>query len=212
MPAAACVETKQAQPPAKWLSEGASASAKSRLSAGPSPRLPQPRPGPWAALAGHIGLGLDMARRRQRVQCRRRQHRFAGAYVGKSGRIGGFGGGWLEHLRQWLCAQWPDLSPWVSQAARSHQARPEEAQELNSSLPRRHFDRAALPLPRSKKMPHPHAPPSRRPSSGQCLVHFRRPATPRTQRRRQKRLVRVRVRVRVRVGVGVRLRVGVRQR
>ena len=22
--------------------------------------------------------------------------------------------GWLEHLRQWLGAQWPGLSPWVS--------------------------------------------------------------------------------------------------
>eukprot|EP00964_Phaeocystis_antarctica_P109281 scaffold73758_cov52-Phaeocystis_antarctica.AAC.2 len=25
----------------------------------------------------------------------------------KGGDIGGFGGGWLEHPRQWLGAQWP---------------------------------------------------------------------------------------------------------
>ena len=43
--------------------------------------------------------------------------------------IGGFGGGLLEHLRQWLGAQWPDLSPWASRAVQSRQARPEEAQE-----------------------------------------------------------------------------------
>eukprot|EP00964_Phaeocystis_antarctica_P164002 scaffold141286_cov142-Phaeocystis_antarctica.AAC.1 len=41
-------------------------SAKSHLSAGPSPRLPQPRPGPWVALDGHTGHGFDVARRRQR--------------------------------------------------------------------------------------------------------------------------------------------------
>ena len=29
----------------------------------------------------------------------------------KGGGIGGFGGGWLEQLRQWMCAQWPGLSP-----------------------------------------------------------------------------------------------------
>ena len=72
-----------------------------------------------------------MGRRRQRVQCRRRQHGLAGAYMVKGGSIGGFGGGWLEHLRQWLCTQWPGISPRVSQAARSPQARPEEAQELS---------------------------------------------------------------------------------
>ena len=51
-------------------------------------------------------------------------------YMVKGGSgIGGFGGGWLEHLRPWLCTKWPGLSPWVSQAARSHQARPEETHE-----------------------------------------------------------------------------------
>ena len=44
----------------------------------------------------------------------------------KGGRIGGFGGGWKEHLRQWLGTQWPGLSPWVPRAAQSRQARPEE--------------------------------------------------------------------------------------
>ena len=52
-----------------------------------------------------------------------------GAYTVKGGEIGGFGGGWLEHPRQWLGGQWPDLSPRAFRAARSRQARPEEAQE-----------------------------------------------------------------------------------
>ena len=47
----------------------------------------------------------------------------------KGSGIGGFRGGWLEHPRQWLGAQWPGFSPWVCRAARSHQAHPEEAQE-----------------------------------------------------------------------------------
>ena len=41
--------------------------------------------------------------------------------------------GRLEHLRQWRRAQWPGgLSLWVSRAARSRRARPEEAQEPSS--------------------------------------------------------------------------------
>ena len=47
----------------------------------------------------------------------------------KGGEIGGFGGGWLKHPRQWLGTQWPGLSLRVRRANQSHQARPEEAQE-----------------------------------------------------------------------------------
>ena len=47
----------------------------------------------------------------------------------KRSEIGGFGGGYLEHPRQWLGAQWASLLPWECRAAQSHQARPEEAQE-----------------------------------------------------------------------------------
>ena len=63
--------------------------------------------------------------------------------VVKGGGIGGFGGGWLEHLRQWLGAQWPGLSPWLSRAARSRQGRRGEAQEPSSALPRGYLDPAA---------------------------------------------------------------------
>ena len=65
--------------------------------------------------------------------------------MAKGSGIGGFRGGWLEHPRQWLGAQWPGLSPWMSRAARSRQAppeepRPKEAQEpsrgTSTSLPR----------------------------------------------------------------------------
>ena len=36
----------------------------------------------------------------------------------KGGEIGGFGGGWLEHPRQWLGAQWAGLFLGVPRAAR----------------------------------------------------------------------------------------------
>ena len=39
---------------------------------------------------------------------------------------------WLEHLRQWLGAQRPSLSIWLSVAAWSRQARPEQVQEPTS--------------------------------------------------------------------------------
>ena len=42
--------------------------------------------------------------------------------------------------------QWPGLSPWASRAARSRQARPEEAQEPSWGLPRGHFDHAVAPV------------------------------------------------------------------
>ena len=32
-----------------------------------------------------------------------------GTYMVKGGEIGGFGGGWLEHPRQWLGTQWAGL-------------------------------------------------------------------------------------------------------
>ena len=49
------------------------------------------------------------------------------AWMVKGGEIGGFGGGLLEHPRQWLGAQWRGLFPWECRAAQSRQARPEEA-------------------------------------------------------------------------------------
>ena len=45
------------------------------------------------------------------------------------GDIGGFGGGSLEHPRQWPGAQQVGLHPWERRAARSRQVRPEEAQD-----------------------------------------------------------------------------------
>ena len=50
----------------------------------------------------------------------------------KGGRLGGFGGGWLEALRRCLSTQGASRSPWVSQAARSRQARPAEARRPTS--------------------------------------------------------------------------------
>ena len=43
----------------------------------------------------------------------------------EGGGIGGFGGGWLQHPRRWLGAQWPGL--WLRVSTRNRQARPEEA-------------------------------------------------------------------------------------
>jgi len=43
--------------------------------------------------------------------------------------MGGFGGGYLEHSRQWLGTQWAGLVLGVSRASQSRQARPGEAQE-----------------------------------------------------------------------------------
>ena len=54
----------------------------------------------------------------------------------KGGGIGGFGGGWLEHPKPWLGTQWPGLSLRMSRAARSRQARPEEAREPTSGTPK----------------------------------------------------------------------------
>ena len=65
----------------------------------------------------------------------------------KGGEIGGFGGGSLEHPRQWLGAQWSGLSS-PGSAAPPRAARGalcEEAQEPSSgtakeeALPRGHF-------------------------------------------------------------------------
>ena len=50
------------------------------------------------------------------------------AYMATGGGIGCFGGG-LKHPRRRLGTQWHGLSPWVSRAAQSRQARPEEVQE-----------------------------------------------------------------------------------
>ena len=46
--------------------------------------------------------------------------------------LGDFEVSWFEHLSQWLGTQWPGLSPWVSRAAQSRQARPEGVQEPSS--------------------------------------------------------------------------------
>ena len=47
----------------------------------------------------------------------------------KGGGIGSFGGGSLEHPRQWLAAQWLGLFLGVYRAAQSRQVRLDEAQE-----------------------------------------------------------------------------------
>ena len=39
-----------------------------------------------------------------------------GAWMIEGGGLGGFRGGWLAHLNQWLGAQWAGLSPWPSRA------------------------------------------------------------------------------------------------
>ena len=65
----------------------------------------------------------------------RRSSGRGGAYMVRGGGIGGFGGVWLEHLRQWLGMQWPGLSPWVSWA-----------------LPSGHFDPAAARRRRTRRL------------------------------------------------------------
>ena len=47
----------------------------------------------------------------------------------KGGGIDSFGGGSLEHPRQWLAAQWLGLFLGVYRAAQSRQVRLDEAQE-----------------------------------------------------------------------------------
>jgi hypothetical protein len=47
-----------------------------------------------------------------------------GLGFGLGGGVGGFGGGSLEHPRQWLGIRWRGLSPWECQAAPSRQACP----------------------------------------------------------------------------------------
>eukprot|EP00964_Phaeocystis_antarctica_P016631 scaffold9156_cov57-Phaeocystis_antarctica.AAC.2 len=51
------------------------------------------------------------------------------AWMGNGGEMGGFGGGYLEHPRQWLGTQWAGLVLGVGRASQSRQARPGEAQE-----------------------------------------------------------------------------------
>ena len=77
------------------------------------------------------------------------------------GCIGGFGGGSLEHPRQWLGAQWAGLSPWECRAAQSRQATITAARGLvclsvrralrrhrsrAGALPRGHYGRPRLSL------------------------------------------------------------------
>eukprot|EP00964_Phaeocystis_antarctica_P081230 scaffold50794_cov68-Phaeocystis_antarctica.AAC.2 len=62
----------------------------------------------------------------------RRSSGRGGAYMVRGGGIGGFGGVWLEHLRQWLGIQWPGLSPWVSRALSSGHFDPAAARRLRT--------------------------------------------------------------------------------
>eukprot|EP00964_Phaeocystis_antarctica_P015573 scaffold8620_cov62-Phaeocystis_antarctica.AAC.1 len=54
------------------------------------------------------------------------EHRLDGQ---RRSRKGGFAGGWLEQLRQWLGARWPGPCPWECRATQSRQACSEEARE-----------------------------------------------------------------------------------
>ena len=72
-----------------------------------------------------LGLTVERARR----QRARRDRRVVESGWSKVAESASFGGGALEHPRQWLGAQWPGFSRWVCCTAQSHQARPEEAQE-----------------------------------------------------------------------------------
>ena len=107
----------------------------------------------------------------------------------KGGEIGGFGGGWLKHLRRRLGAQWPGLLPCVSRAAQSRRARPEEAQEPSWGA----AQGALRPCCRA----------------GGVLCELQG-FEQRVQRADAQpwHLVRGRVGVKVRVGVGIRLRLG----
>ena len=67
----------------------------------------------------------------------------------KGGEIGGFGGGLLDHPRQWLGTQWAGLSLGVPSRP-ERRARLEEAQEpswgtAQGTLPRGYFGHAASP-------------------------------------------------------------------
>ena len=64
--------------------------------------------------------------------------------MGKGGETGGFGGGWLEQSRRCGWAPSGLASSWECRAARSRQARPEEAQEPSwgtaKGVPKGHLD------------------------------------------------------------------------
>ena len=78
-----------------------------------------------ARLATHVGEGDD-----QRAS-RGRELLAQGLDRQKAGEMGGFGNGALEHLKQWRGAPRGPASSWECRAARSRQARPEEAQETS---------------------------------------------------------------------------------
>ena len=71
-------------------------------------------------------------------------------WIVKASAVGGFGGGWLEHPRQWLGAQWVSLFLGVL-SCRNRQARPEEAQGASWGAvkgvlwPRGRFEHVAAP-------------------------------------------------------------------
>ena len=75
------------------------------------------------------GLGLGLAVERARRQRTRRDRRVIEPGCSRVVESASSERGELEHPRQWLGAQWPGFFCWVSCAAQSRQARPEEAQE-----------------------------------------------------------------------------------
>eukprot|EP00964_Phaeocystis_antarctica_P106993 scaffold71765_cov75-Phaeocystis_antarctica.AAC.2 len=55
----------------------------------------------------------------------------------KGGKIGGFGGGLLEHPRQWLAAQWASLSPGGAEPVRAARRALRRRRSRPRALPRR---------------------------------------------------------------------------
>ena len=73
-----------------------------------------------------IGLGLGLGQgqhlHRQSLRVRPLLRLLRHAYMVKRGEIGGCGGGWLEHPRQWLGTQWLGLALGV-QSRQAHPGR-----------------------------------------------------------------------------------------
>ena len=61
------------------------------------------------------------------------------AWGAKTRGIGEFGDGELEHLRQWLGAQWPSLSSGECRATQSRQMCPGEAHEPSAGIAKEAF-------------------------------------------------------------------------
>ena len=71
----------------------------------------------------------------------------------KGGTIGAFGGGWLEHTRQWLGAQWAGLSLGVPTPTRAARHALRRRRSRAGAVPRGHFDHACSPLTSSQSSP-----------------------------------------------------------